>query len=505
MKYIEENKLKNRNNESENLNNNLVNYNNKNYSPIDGYNKNNINKNSIALNKGANILKNEKGRNRSTKGNNNHINKNDVKFYIEEKEKDKNNNSINDCKIDDLNSSYNNNFTNIKTNKIVFIGMKNNNNLLNNEANNNNDGNKNKVPKNKNLKNIKSNFNNSHQLTFNKNMNNINNINNIIKTTFNLEENKYSKFKEEFNKNNKFSNLIVQKVSKPNTSINNCSILIDKLNNKRNEYIKELNREEVTKLKNDNNLSQKECSYYILSKSPILRLCEKMIFSRSTSKLRNILPKEIIFKEHKIILENKIVELKQKVALCNKNLEKSFIASKTADIALNFITSLHEIEFKNFPILMSNDEEKNYYVNYIKILYHLLNEEIANENEEPDMSDKNNAIFLRKDLYLKINKKGYKSIRDYLYNIYIKNKNTIKEIQKIEEINYLVSQVNNMFDIHNSMKICKFISFTMYLINEIINFGNNIKSTIELKIKAKNLIDIFEKKLEKFENDYKNK
>ena len=67
----------------------------------------------------------------------------------------------------------------------------------------------------------------------------------------------------------------------------------------------------------------------------------------------------------------------------------------------------------------------------------------------------------------------------------------------------MVSQVNNMFEIHNSLKICKFISFTLYLVKEIVKFGNNIKSTIELKIKAKNLIDIINKKLNKFNSKYK--
>ena len=62
-----------------------------------------------------------------------------------------------------------------------------------------------------------------------------------------------------------------------------------------------------------------------------------------------------------------------------------------------------------------------------------------------------------------------------------------------------------MFEIHNSLKICKFISFTLYLVKEIVKFGNNIKSSVELKIKAKNLIDIINKKLNKYKAKYKNK
>ena len=103
---------------------------------------------------------------------------------------------------------------------------------------------------------------------------------------------------------------------------------------------------------------------------------------------------------------------------------------------------------------------------------------------------------------MKINNKGFRTIRDILYNIYISNKNYIKEIPKIAEINYLVSQVNNMFEIHNSLKICKFISFTLYLVKEIVKYGNNVKSSVELKMKAKSLIDIINKKLNRYKSKY---
>ena len=191
--------------------------------------------------------------------------------------------------------------------------------------------------------------------------------------------------------------------------------------------------------------------------------------------------------------------------LCDKILDTPFTASKTADITLNFITSLQEIEFKEFPILLSNEEEKKYYLNYLKIIYYLLQEEIEVKSGDLSIADKNNMILnLRQNLYAKINDKGYKSLRDYLYNAFITKKDNIKEIPKIVEINYLVSQVNNMFEIHNSLKICKFISFTLYLIKEIVKFGNNIKSSVELKIKAKNLIDIINKKLNRYKSKYKN-
>lgn len=64
---------------------------------------------------------------------------------------------------------------------------------------------------------------------------------------------------------------------------------------------------------------------------------------------KKIIQKDTVFKDQKDFLEDKINELKQKMVLCNIILNKPFVASKTADITLNFITSLHEIEFKRIP------------------------------------------------------------------------------------------------------------------------------------------------------------
>ena len=499
MKYIEENKLKNKNSESENSSKNLGNYNSK----------------ISFIKKDSNNLKDEKrikGRNKSTKEYKRHSSKSNN----EEKE----NSHINEYKINNLNSSYNNNYTNIKTNKIVFIDVKNNSNnnsnsnidtsnvnsnnnkvnfndkyiknLINNESDNNINNNNNVTEKNSknrasSLKNSKINNNDKSQQS--KNIRNIS-----WSSQNNVEENKNNN-----KSNNKFSNLVIQKLSK---SRNNCSVYIDKNNSVKKKIVKYKDIEEIKK---NNKLTQRECSYYILSKSPVLRFYQRMMFSRSTPTLKKIIEKDTVFKDQKDFLEDKIKELNQKMILCNIILDKPFVASKTADITLNFITSLQEIEFKEFPILMASDEEKKYYVNYIKILYYLLNEEFENCDDEPDMLDKNNIIALRRNLYLKINKKGYKSIRDYLYNFYIKDKYTIKEIPKIVEINYLVSQVENMFETHTSLKICKFISFTTYLIRELINFGNNINSSVELLIKAKNMNDILFTKLENIKNKYKDK
>ena len=527
MKYIEENRLRSKNNDD-------INNCNRNNSPIyANHNKNkNTNRSSSCLNKNSNMNnsnkteKYDKHKNRSMKKNNN------IKLNMKDKEKIKDNN-IHEYKINNMSSSYNNNFTNIKTNKIVFIDLKDNdNNFLKNDLNNDNPNENNRYAKNINQNGEELNNNNNLMFrssgngnTNNKNTkntkqnnntnNNLNNKLNIVnkKNVLNNSNNNFddknllcsSKYKNEnnnHNSKNNFQNLRMQNLdqNKKDNIPNNCTILEDK------------SKKEILSPKNSNyenlknkGLSNKESSYYILAKSPILRLCERMIFSRSSPALRNILLKDIIIRDHEIILQNKIEELEKKIMLCDKILDTPFTASKTADITLNFITSLQEIEFKEFPILLSNEEEKKYYLNYLKIIYYLLQEEIEVKSGDLSIADKNNMILnLRQNLYAKINDKGYKSLRDYLYNVFITKKDNIKEIPKIVEINYLVSQVNNMFEIHNSLKICKFISFTLYLIKEIVKFGNNIKSSVELKIKAKNLIDIINKKLNRYKSKYKN-
>ena len=527
MKYIEENKLK-KNNENELLNKNNSSPNNINCNKKYSYrNSSNINKqNNSTKNEKSDKYKNDK--NGSMKKNNN------IKFTIKDKEKpkDNNNNNIHEYKINNVSSSYNNNYTNIKTNKIVFIDLKDNNNnflkngLPNDNKNENNkfspmtpninqnrnpeeDINDNNFSKNNSI-NLRSSKNNMKNNSNNNNVNNVNNVNNInnklntVNKKNNIVEDKNklrcSKIKNINNNNNninknKFLNLTIQKLDKNNSDNNNKFTILED---------KDKNKSKSNKIREVKGLSFRENSYYILSKSPVLRLCERMIFSRSTLGLRYILPKEIIIDDHYIILQNKIDELSKKIDLCDKILNTPFTASKTADITLNFITSFQEIEFKEYPILLSNDEEKKYYLNFLKILYNLLEEEIEINTSGNSVTDQNIMIInLRKDLYTKIMNKGFKSLRDYLYNVFITKKDYIKEIPKIAEINYLISQVNNLFEIHNSLKICKFMSFTLYLVKEIVKFGNNIKSTVELKIKAKNLIDIINKKLYKFKDKYK--
>lgn len=234
------------------------------------------------------------------------------------------------------------------------------------------------------------------------------------------------------------------------------------------------------------NLSKRENAYLILSYSNVLRLCERLIFSRSTFKLKEYITKKQIFETNKFFLKNKIIELENKIIICNEKLTKKFNATKIAEMTLNFITSNVENEFKLelFNTLNDDNQKKEYY-SYIKLLYLLLDENYYNINDKE----------LINELYKNINKKGYNNIKDYLYFIYIKNLKENKVMENIDKINELLNDIPEFLDFQNSLKYSKFISYNSYLIKEIINFYNDKIDTMKLKKECINLIEVINNKL----------
>ena len=129
----------------------------------------------------------------------------------------------------------------------------------------------------------------------------------------------------------------------------------------------------ITIFKKNKNISSREGAYYLLSTSPILRLCERLIFSRASSNVKKVITTSTILENHLVFLNAKANELKSEIELCEKRLKMPFIASKIADITLNFITSLDEQEFKDFDIYETNEEDINLYYNFVRLLYLLFN------------------------------------------------------------------------------------------------------------------------------------
>ena len=230
-------------------------------------------------------------------------------------------------------------------------------------------------------------------------------------------------------------------------------------------------------------LSGKEKSYYILSNSPILRLKERLFFGRSTQKLRGLQNISEILNKNEIFLKDKKKELNEK-----KNI--SFNVSKTAEINFNFILSKDEDELKQFSLFSDNESDKKEYMIYMKLIYILFDENYENVEIKK----------LNDNLYLCINKKGYKNIKDYLYYLYFKNKENLNIIHKINKINTLLGDVSFYSKKCFQFKFCRFALFTSFLINEVINYGNNIKNIIDLKIKTKEFIKVIKQKLDLYKN-----
>ena len=336
----------------------------------------------------------------------------------------------------------------------------------------------------------------------------INKKNNIKKFYFQAEEN--------YNSINKTSiiftkNHDINKINDNNNNDNDNNIKIDtkklsiidipapndsNLNNNKNNIL--------NTFKNNLNLTIKEKSLYILINSPIVPLTYKFILSRSTNNLKKIVLKKDILLNYDLYLKNKIKYFEDKQILYNKKIKSIFNATKIAEITLNFITSESEKQFNNnYIILLKNKEDHNfiYYKNYIKIIYYIINESFEEENKK-EISDNR----LLSHLYDIINKKGYKNIKDYLFYLFISNNNNKKEnifMHNIDKINKIINdEVPKILSFDESLKMCRFIIYSLYIIKEIINYANMIKNIIKLKIEEIELIKKMKEILDKFHNKY---
>ena len=244
-----------------------------------------------------------------------------------------------------------------------------------------------------------------------------------------------------------------------------------------------------------NILHGKEKAFYLLAHSPVLRLCERIIFARSSNNLRAMITIKELLKNNSIFLEDTINELKNKLKVCIENVSVKFKASKISEITLNFLISSEEEEFKKF--YFSNEKEglKKDFYSYLKILFLLFNE------NADDIEDK----YLKSKLYEKIRTKGYNSIKDYLYQLYIKNKEENHILENIDAINEILEQNPKILKFNYFLKFNRFISFTTYIINEIITYANDMKNNMVLKIETQKLLGVVQAKLENYKIEYSKK
>ena len=254
----------------------------------------------------------------------------------------------------------------------------------------------------------------------------------------------------------------------------------------------------INTFKNNPNLTIKEKALYITIKSPILPLTNQFILSRSTDNLKKIISKKDVLLNYDLYLKNKIHYYEEKQTLHTAKIKSKFTPTKIAEITLNFITSENEKQFNdNYILLLNNKDDNNYiyYNNYIKIIYYIIN--------EPFEEIKENLLLIH--LYEIIKKKGYNNIKDYLYYLYISNNNKKENIflNNIDKINEIINdKVPKILCFDESLKTCRFIIYSIYLIREIIYFANMIKNTIKIKKEENELINKMKEILDKFDNKY---
>ena len=319
----------------------------------------------------------------------------------------------------------------------------------------------------------------------------------VILKKINIENNKDNNKENENNIISDTKKLSIVDIPAPSCN-NNTNIMTntDRIYNNKITILNVLN--------NNTHLTSKEKALLILLNSSILPLSSQFILSRSSSNIRKIVLKKDILLNYQLYLINKIKDYEEKQILYNEKIKTVFNPTKIAEITLNFITNQSEKMFNEHYFLLSKNKNNNnfiYYKNYIKVIYYIINEKFEDENKLEINENR-----LLSNLYNILNKKGYDNIKDYLYFIFISNNNTHKEnifMNNIDKINEIIqNEVPNLLHFDESLKMCKFIAYSLYLIKEIIEYANTIKKTIKIKIKEEELIQNMKSVLYKFNNKY---
>ncbi len=374
------------------------------------------------------------------------------------------------------------------------------------------------ITKNKNISNMKLMIDLTNNTNNNINKNNINKTINLDNcNTISIDSNNFTTINnynnKEINLNNnnniiekekKFSIIDIPAPLNDNNNDNNDNIIININDNKENNKGKTINN-----FKNLN-LTKREKAYYLLIKSPVIPLRSQLILSRSTDNIKKKISTKEILKNYENHLNNKINDYKNKIITYNQKITSIFTSSKIAEISLNFITSENENEFSDiYNSLTYTESDINfiYYKTYIKILYYVMNEnfeETKKENENLTTNENDKKLLI--NLYKILNKKNYKTIKDYLYFLFISSDNKKRDNCFMKNIDIINELINNeepkLLDFYESAKMCKFIRFSIYLIKEIIDFGNLVKNTTKLKIETESFIELLKNNLDKFRNQY---
>jgi hypothetical protein len=270
---------------------------------------------------------------------------------------------------------------------------------------------------------------------------------------------------------------------------------------------KKILKKKIVNILKNKNLAKREKAFYILIKSPVLPLRSQLILSRGSSNIKKAISTKEILKNYEKQLKDKIKEYQKKIVEYNLKIKSHFRSSKIAEISLNFITNRCESQFcEIYYKLLSKKENSttySYYQAYIKVIYYIIDERIGEVvNKEGNMEIDYEKILV--NLFDILKRKGYYTIKDYLYYLFISKTNKRKErcfMKNMDKIDELISKEEpKLLDLGELPRMCKFIQFSFYLVKEIIEFGKLIKETTRIKIETENLLVLLKKNLYKFRN-----
>ena len=148
---------------------------------------------------------------------------------------------------------------------------------------------------------------------------------------------------------------------------------------------------------------------------------------------------------------------------------------------MNLIKKEDEENFKNYLNNNITEIETDYYYKYIELLYILIE-----DNLKEQFLNKINVNIL----YDILNKKGFKTCKDFLYEIFITQKSEkIFDEQRMNKYNKLFDKLPDFIKNQGDMKNDKFIKFTYFLMQEIYNYWNKLKESLNLKNKTQSYIE----------------
>jgi hypothetical protein len=244
-------------------------------------------------------------------------------------------------------------------------------------------------------------------------------------------------------------------------------------------------------------LSLREKAYFVLSKSKVLSIPERIIFSKITENVSYLVPIKEILKTSEILINERIKQLEDKLNEYNKKIESPFSPSKISSISLNLIMKEDEDDFKTIisSNFLTDENEQYYFFIYVQLLLLLLGEMV----NEDDIEE--NGVNI---LYKKLAKRDYIFIKDYLSKLFMVKKLKVGEFsgEIIDKFDEAFEELPDMIKYDGPLKKIRFISFSHFILAETYKYFKNLKYLVHLKMETQDYINGLNEKKKRLKLKY---